>query len=79
MYWFEWFKSLAMSAAGSKQTVENPLLERVCNQRQDFLVLVKEQHGPEISQSLVRKARRGQQFEAFYLSEMCSLSQSKQI
>lgn len=55
------------------------LLERVRDQGEHFLVLVEQQHCPQISQSLVRETRRGQEFQAFYLAKVCSFAQCEEV
>ena len=54
-------------------------MERVGHQGQDLLVLVEQQHGAEVAQSLVRKARGGQQLQTLDLAKMCPLAQGEQI
>lgn len=79
MYWFEWFRSLGTCQREPLRGPASILLRRVCDQRQDLLVLVQQQHGPQVAESLVRKARRGQQLQAFNLPEMRALAQREQI
>jgi hypothetical protein len=55
------------------------LLQRVCDQRQDLLILIQQQHGTQISQSLVREARRSEEFEAFDLTEVRSFAQGEEV
>lgn len=55
------------------------LFQRVCDQGQDFLVLIKQEHGPEIAQALVCETRRSQQLQAFYLAEMGSFTKRKEV
>lgn len=55
------------------------LLERVCDKCQDLLVLIQQQHSPQIAQSLVRKARGCQELQTFDLSKMCPLAQGEEI
>ncbi len=56
-----------------------PLFQRVGYQGENFLILVQEQHGPKIAESFVRKARRGQEFEAFYLTKVCPFAQGEEV
>ena len=79
MYWLGWFKSLSSSAVASNIYRETVLLERVGDQRQDLLVLIQQQHCAQIAQSLVRKARGGQQLQTFDLAEMGALAQGEEI
>lgn len=58
---------------------EDLLLKRIGDQGQDLLVLVQQKHCAQISQSLVRKARRSQKLETFYLAKMRSFTQRKEI
>ena len=55
------------------------ILERVGDEGEDFLILIEEEHGAQVSQSLVRKSGRGQQFEAFYLAEVGSLAEGEEV
>ena len=47
------------------------LLERVGHESQDLLVLVQEQHDPQVAQTLVAEARACHQLKAFDLSKVC--------
>lgn len=58
---------------------EGILLERVGDQGQDLLVLIQEQHGAQVPQSLVRKAGRGQQLQAFNLTKMGPLAECEEV
>jgi hypothetical protein len=55
------------------------LLERIGDQRQDLLILVQQQHSPQVTQTLVRKARGGQQLQTFNLSKVRPLAQREEI
>lgn len=55
------------------------LFERVGDEGQDFLVLVEEQAGREVSQALVGEARRGEQLETLDLAEMGALAQREEV
>lgn len=53
-----------------KRTGEVVLFERVCDEGEDFLVLVEEEHDPEVAESLVGKLGRGYEFEALDLAKV---------
>lgn len=55
------------------------LLERVGDQRQDLLVLIQQQHSPQVAQALIRKPRRGQELQALDLAEMCPLAEGEEV
>jgi len=55
------------------------LLKRIRDKGEDLLILVQQEHGSQISQPLVCEPRGGQEFETFYLTEMCPLSQREEI
>lgn len=71
-YMFEWFMSLFSSATIAHVDL---LFERVCHESQHLLVLIQQQHDPEIPQSLVAEPRTGDQLQAFYLSEVCRVAE----
>ena len=55
------------------------LLQRVRDQRQHLLILIQQQHRPQVSQPLVGETRRGEQFQTFDLSEVRPLSQREEV
>ena len=83
MYWFEWPRSLFGYVSKAVRFLPGCLLvvlfERVGDQGQDFLVLVEEQAGREVSQALVGEARRGEQLETLDLTEMGALAQREEV
>lgn len=46
------------------------LLERICDQGQNFLVFVEEEHDAKISQAFVCKTRAGDKLQAFDLAKV---------
>lgn len=87
-YWFEWPRSLnGKRAKGQARDIRENRdirerdipLERIRDQCEDALLLVKEETGGEVAQTLVGKARGGKQGYAFYLTEMCLLAQGEEI
>lgn len=54
-------------------------LERVRDQCEDALLLVKEETGGQVPQTLVGEARGSEQRYAFYLTEMCLLAEGEEI
>ena len=55
------------------------LLEGICDQGQNFLVLIQQEHCPQIAQPLVGKPWRRQELETFNLAEMRSLAKGEEI
>ena len=58
---------------------EDLLLQGIGDQSQDLLILIQQQHRPQISQSLVCEAGRCQQLQAFYLPKMCPLPKGEEV
>lgn len=82
MYWLGWFRSLRQPSARHwrEDDDDNDLLfERVCDQREDLLVLVQQQHGPQVTQALVSEARGGQQLQTFNLAEVRPLTKGEEV
>ena len=51
-------------------TSRDILLQRVRHQREHFLLLIQQEHNPQISEAFVSEARAGHEFETFHLAEM---------
>jgi len=51
------------------------LFQRICDERQNLLILVQQQHYPEITQSFIAKAGARDKLEAFDLSEVCRIAE----
>ena len=54
-------------------------MQRVCDESQDFLILVQEKHCAQITQSFIRKSMGRKKLDTFNLSKMRSLTKSEQI
>jgi hypothetical protein len=50
------------------------LLQRIRDECQHLLILIQEQHRPQVSKPFVRKPRRSKELEAFYLPEVSPFS-----
>jgi hypothetical protein len=46
------------------------LLQRVCNQREDLLTLVQQEHDSQVAKSLIGKTRASHEFQAFDLAKV---------
>jgi hypothetical protein len=55
------------------------LLQGVGDQCQDLLVLVQQQHGAQVAETLVSETRGGQQLQTFNLAEMCPLTKGEEV
>lgn len=55
------------------------LFQRVGHQRQDLLLLIKQQACSKMTKTLVRKSRRRKELQAFDLTEMGSLAQGEEV
>lgn len=55
------------------------LLKRVRHQRQHLLVLIEQQTRGQMAQPLVGETWGSKEFEAFYLTEMCSLAEGEKV
>lgn len=51
------------------------LFQRIRHQHQHLLILIQQQHDPQIPQPLVTESRTRNQFQAFDLSEMGGIAQ----
>ena len=51
-------------------TSRDILLQRVRHQREHFLLLIQQEHNPQISEAFVSEARASHEFETFHLAEM---------
>ena len=55
------------------------LLQRIRDECENFLVLVQQEHSPQVAKSLVCKARGRQKFETFYLAKMRPFAECEKI
>jgi len=55
------------------------LFQGVGDQGQDFLVLIEEQAGCEVSQALVGEARRGEELQALDLTKVGALAECEEV
>lgn len=55
------------------------LFQRVGDERQNLLILIQQQHDPQISQPLITESGGRYQFQTFYLTEMSRISEHVDI
>ena len=82
MYWLAWFKSLHKGQLPGRSELRQCciiLLQGVGDERQDLLVLVQQQHGAQVAETLVSETRGGQQLQTFNLAEMCPLAEGEEV
>ena len=77
-YWLECDRSLVSHVNNLRDPgFRDVLLEGIGDECKDFLVLIQQQTGGEVTEALVGKAGGSQQFEAFYLTKVCAFAESK--
>jgi hypothetical protein len=54
--------------------VDDRLLQRIRDECQHLLILIQQQHRPQVSKSFIGKPRRSKELEAFYLPEVSPFS-----
>jgi hypothetical protein len=55
------------------------LLQRIRDEGQHLLILIQEQHRPQVSKPFIRKPRRSKELEAFYLPKVSPFSQGEKV
>ena len=65
-----WFKSLWTVRARRSRVKKDRLFERVCDEGEDLLVLVEEEHDTEVAETFIGEAGAGDEFETLDLAKV---------
>ena len=65
-----WFKSLWAVRARRSRVKKDRLFERVCDEGEDLLVLVEEEHDTEVAETFIGEAGAGDEFETLDLAKV---------
>lgn len=63
----------------SAQSSHSSLLQRIGHKREHLLVLIKQQHDSQVSQTLITETWRRDELETFDLSKVCRVAQHVDI